>query len=100
MRIPVILGTVISTIAPGVLLAAPSSAADFGALKNCGEGRTALASKGAKAAAASGINCHWLAGDAKRVICTWEKKKMRGGGSGGSLYAEVITAATSTSSKG
>lgn len=105
------------TFAAGLLLATPAQAADYGALKdcadagetatvlqvstNCEQGRTALAalaSKGAKAAAASGINCHWLGGDAKRVICTWEKKKTRGGGSGAVLYAEVVISATSSSS--
>lgn len=119
MRTPVILGALISTLAGSILLAAPSQGADFGALKNCsdagdtatvlqvsttcGEGRAtlaALASKGAKAAAASGVNCHWLAGDDKRVICTWDKKRTRGGGSGAALYAEIITSASSSSSKG
>lgn len=108
-----IVATLTATLAAGVLLAAPSQAADFGALTKCSDagesasllqvsttcdqGRKALAllaSKGAKAAVASGINCHWIAGDAQRVICTWDKK-VRGGGSGGSLYADLYEAAQS-----
>ena len=103
-------------VAVGVM-AAPAQAADSGPMINCGKlgkiakqvqtvvncndaraALTSFVSDGGKAAASKGITCHWLAGNDKKVICTWDDKK-RGGGSGAILYADVLISASSSSSK-
>ena len=111
------LGLVSLTVATVGLVAAPAQAVDSGPMKNCGklgkiakqvqtvvnceDARAALTTfmaDGGKAAAAKGVTCHWLTGNDKKVICTWNDK-LRGGGSGAILYADALVAASSSATK-
>lgn len=111
------LSVVSAAIAVTGALAIPAQAVDSGPMKNCGklgkiakqvqtvvncdDARAALTTfmaNGGKAAAAKGITCHWLVGNDKKVICSWDDKT-RGGGSGAILYAEAVISASSSASK-
>ena len=111
------LSVVSAAIAVTGALAIPAQAVDSGPMKNCGklgkiakqvqtvvncdDARAALTTfmvDGGRAAAAKGITCHWLVGDDKKVICTWDDKT-RGGGSGAILYGSVIASGASSASK-
>ena len=118
MRIHTIaLTTLSAAIAVTGALAIPAQAVDSGPMKNCGklgrvakqvqtvvncdDARAALTTfmvDGGRAAAAKGITCHWLVGNDKKVICSWDDKT-RGGGSGAILYGEVIASGASSASK-
>jgi hypothetical protein len=111
------LGVVSLAVAVTGVIAPAAQAVDSGPMKNCGklgniakqvqtvvdcgearEALTTFLAEGGRAAAAAGITCHWLKGNDKKVICTWDDKT-RGGGSGAILYADALISASTSSGK-